>query len=91
MGILTDYTGSYNALPKHRRKLLRQQAIRWGSWTSTTFYRKLSGDSLTAIERVMLDGLFYVYSNRDDAEQLLIKFVWDTAENCPKLEFENLA
>lgn len=84
-----DYREQYNALPYNRKQLALANLKRWGCWTKTTVYRKLAGESLSPIERVLIEGVLDTYTRRQDAEQLIIDFDWDAAQNSPKLSLKS--
>lgn len=62
---------------------------RWGGWTKTTAYRKMSGESLTPMEEVLLDGVFEAYQKRA-GKQLEISFQWDAEEMAPMVEVKEI-
>ena len=80
MNIPKNYRVLYDALPYKRKQLVLAAFKKWGCWSKATVYNKLAGDSVTPIEQVMMEGVFDVYVNRRDAEQLEIAFVWDASE-----------
>lgn len=80
MNIPKNYRVLYDALPYKRKQLVLAAFKKWGCWSKATVYNKLAGDSVTPIEQVMMEGVFDVYTNRGDAEQLEIAFVWDASE-----------
>ena len=80
----TNYSKIYRSLTLSKRKLVLATLRKWGGWTKTTVYRKIDGESVTPIEKIMLDGVFSA-ARRNDAKQLEIKFEWDVIENSPKM------
>lgn len=49
----------------------------WGCWSRQSVYRKLAGQSVTPLERVMINGVMTVYLHEQNPEQLTINFEWD--------------
>lgn len=80
-----NYTATYEQMPTIVRRRILYHLKRWGGWTKTTAYRKMSGESLTPMEEVLLDGVFEAYQKRM-AKQLEITFLWDADEMAPKVE-----
>ena len=49
----------------------------------------MSGESLTPMEEVLLDGVFEAYQKRA-GKQLEISFLWDADEMAPKVEVKEM-
>lgn len=76
MSIPKDYREQYSALPYKRKQMVLALLKKWADWSDTTVRRKLAGESVTPIERILLEGVLS-FSGRPDAEQLEIQFDWD--------------
>lgn len=84
-----NYTATYEQMPTIVRRRILYHLKRWGGWTKTTAYRKMSGESLTPMEEVLLDGVFEAYKNRM-SKQLEIIFLWDGEDMMPKVEAKEI-
>lgn len=84
MTVPKNYRELYDALPYKRKQLVLAAFKKWGCWSKSTVYNKLSGDAVTPIEQVMMDGVFDVYSRCDEEGQMEINFEWDSANISPK-------
>lgn len=72
----SNYLEQYSALPRSVKSKILRSLRKWGAWTKPTAYRKLSGESLTPIETVLVDGIMNFYKSEANL-QLEIDFDFD--------------
>lgn len=73
---VSNYRERYDALPVKLKKKALRLFLRWGCWSKQTVYNKLADDSVTPIERVLIEGVLN-HCESQKALQLDLVFVWD--------------